>query len=146
MGLFDDLFDDYEEENNITEFVLLDETVVLKKQSSDLGAVIEVRPTDKRFANDMYIKISKNKDGWNAANPKEKVRISITSPSYVYHDGDPGNMSLNAKERKTFINDLNKEYKDSGHTVWEEILLQIYNETKDKSVLDLLMPDYTKLK
>jgi hypothetical protein len=55
-------------------------------------------------------------------------------------------MSLNAKERRTFISDLNKEYKDSGHTVWDEILLQIYNETKDKSVLDLPMPDYTKLK
>ena len=144
MGLFDNLFDDIEEDN-INEFVLLDETNVLKKQKSSLHAVIEVRPDNSRFKNTPYFKVSKENDGWNGSSKKDRVRISFLASEYDDHPNYPGDWRLGAKEKKLLIQDLQKPYKNTGHTIWEELKIQAVDAGADKSLLDIEMPDYTKL-
>ena len=144
MGLFDNLFDDIEEET-INEFVLLDEGNVLKKQKSDLSAVIEVRPDDSRFKNAPYFKVSKENDGWNDSDKNDRMRISFLEPKYEDHPNYPGNWRLWTKEKKKLIKDLQKPYKNTGHTVWEELKKQAVEAGANKSLLAAEMPDYTKL-
>lgn len=148
MSLFEEnefsLFD-----NEIEEFVLV-ESFIEKRNENSLKANIEIHPGDARFPNEPYIKISRNANDWNDAEPKDRTRISIKYLAYVDHPSNPGKWRLKSSEREKLVEALKSPYpKDKNKTVWDAILYKAYNESNGRvkeDIMDLPLLDYNELK
>ena len=134
---------DPDERITVTEQLLLEGTIY-KSSIMSVGCFPD---SGRSYGDDAYFKVFNNTDYKRAS---KITRVRFKSPTYVIHLNQV--WDLNSKERKMLINILNTRYTggvyEDASTIWDALIRDFNEHVKlqDRLPLDLMMPDYRKLR